>query len=150
MTETVSRWGPELTAAQLHDLLKLRVDVFVVEQQAAYPEVDGKDLLPSTRHVWIPRDGGVAACLRVLTEPDGALRIGRVCTALDVRGTGLGAVLMDAAMAFADGAECVLDSQTYAQGFYARYGFRPVGEEFVDDDGIPHIRMRKPRPGSGP
>lgn len=145
MTETFSRAGTELTAAQLHDLLRLRVDVFVVEQKAAYPELDGKDLLPTTRHFWVPGEHGAAACLRVLTEPGGVLRIGRVCTARAVRGSGLGALLMETAMAFAGEAECVLDSQTYAQGFYGRYGFRPEGEEFVDDDGIPHIRMRRPR-----
>lgn len=142
----VSAWGGELSAAQLYDLLRLRVDVFVVEQECPYPEIDGRDLVGGTRHFWVPSGDGVAGCLRVLAEPDGVLRIGRVCTSPAARGTGLGARLMRAAMDFAGDAECVLDAQTYAEGFYARFGFRRAGEEF-DEDGIPHVTMRRPRQG---
>src|SRR4051794_21510594 len=48
-----SSFGSELTAVELHAILRLRVDVFVVEQKAAYPEIDGRDLLPTTRHIWL-------------------------------------------------------------------------------------------------
>lgn len=143
MADFHSRKGTDLTAAELHDLLRLRVDVFVVEQECPYPEIDGKDLLAGTRHIWEQGDGGVTGCLRVLEQPGGVLRIGRVCTAASARGTGLGGRLMAAALEYAGDAECVLDAQTYAQGFYARFGFAPEGEEF-DEDGIPHIRMRRP------
>ncbi|UOZ11048.1 GNAT family N-acetyltransferase [Amycolatopsis sp. WQ 127309] len=134
--------GPELTAAQLHDILRLRVDVFVVEQKAAYPELDGRDLLPDTRHLWFSDDSGVMSYLRVLLDPGGIRRIGRVVTAAQARGQGLAARLMDAALTIP--AEYVLDAQTYVQGFYARYGFVAEGPEYTDDDGIPHIRMRRP------
>ncbi|PXY27180.1 GNAT family N-acetyltransferase [Prauserella muralis] len=143
MTDLLARPGPELTAAELHDLLRLRVDVFVVEQEAPYAEIDGKDLLPSTYHIWAPGEDGVAGCLRVLADPGGVRRIGRVCTAPSARGTGLGARLMEAAMEYVGDAECVLDAQTYAEGFYARFGFAPEGEVY-EEDGIPHIRMRRP------
>jgi ElaA protein len=133
--------GPELTAAQLHDILRLRVDVFVVEQKAAYPELDGRDLLPETRHLWFA-DDNVLSYLRVLLDPGGIRRIGRVVTAAQARGAGLAARLMDAALTIP--AEYVLDAQTYVQGFYARYGFVAEGEEYKDEDGIPHIRMRRP------
>lgn len=133
--------GPELTAAQLHDILRLRVDVFVVEQKAAYPELDGRDLRPDTRHLWFSDPDGVTSYLRVLTEPDGVRRIGRVVTAASARGQGLAAQLMDAALTVPG--EYVLDAQTYVQGFYARYGFAAEGAEYTDDDGIPHIRMRR-------
>jgi ElaA protein len=133
--------GPELTAAQLHDILRLRVDVFVVEQKAAYPELDGRDLLPETRHLWFA-DDNVLSYLRVLLDPGGIRRIGRVVTAPQARGAGLAARLMDAALTIP--AEYVLDAQTYVQGFYARYGFVAEGEEYKDEDGIPHIRMRRP------
>jgi ElaA protein len=133
--------GPELTAARLHDILRLRVDVFVVEQKAAYPELDGRDLLPDTRHLWFEDGGGVTSYLRVLLDPDGARRIGRVVTAAPARGQGLAAQLMDAALTVPG--EYVLDAQTYVQGFYARYGFVAEGAEYTDDDGIPHIRMRR-------
>jgi predicted GNAT family N-acyltransferase len=72
----------------------------------------------------------------------GALRIGRVCTAKTARGSGLGDRLMTAALDFAGAATCVLDAQTYAEGFYARYGFLREGTEFLED-GIPHITMRR-------
>ena len=133
--------GPELTAAQLHDILRLRVDVFVVEQKAAYPELDGRDLLPDTRHLWFEDAGSVLAYLRVLLDPGGIRRIGRVVTAAHARGTGLAARLMDAALTVPG--EYVLDAQTYVQGFYARYGFVAEGQEYLDDDGIPHIKMRR-------
>jgi len=133
--------GPELTAAQLHDILRLRVDVFVVEQKAAYPELDGRDLRPDTRHLWFEDSGDVVSYLRVLADPDGVRRIGRVVTAPSARGRGLAAQLMDAALLTPG--EYVLDAQTYVQGFYARYGFVPEGAEYTDEDGIPHITMRR-------
>jgi ElaA protein len=135
-------FGPELTAAQLHDILKLRVDVFVVEQKAAWPDIDGCDLLPNMRHLWFEQDTGVTAYLRVLRNPDGIRRIGRVVTAPASRGQGLAAQLLEAALV--DPGEYVLDSQTSVQGLYARYGFVTEGSEYVEDDGIPHIRMRRP------
>jgi len=134
--------GPELSAAQLHDILRLRSDVFVVEQKAAYADIDGRDLLPDTRHLWFDGENGVVAYLRVLSDPGGIQRIGRVVTAADARGKGLAGRLMDAAVV-GDG-EYVLDAQTYVQDFYARYGFVAEGAEYEDDDGIPHIRMRRP------
>jgi ElaA protein len=133
--------GPELTAAQLHDILRLRVDVFVVEQKAAYPELDGRDLRADTRHLWFEGSDGVTAYLRVLLDPDGVRRIGRVVTAANARGQGLAGRLMDAALTVPG--EYVLDAQTYVQKFYARYGFVTEGTEYTDDDGIPHIRMRR-------
>jgi ElaA protein len=135
--------GDELSAAELYALLKLRVDVFVVEQESPYPELDGRDLLPDTGHFWYPATGEPEAYLRLLREPDGGWRIGRVCTTKAARGSGLGARLMAAAMERIGDADAVLDAQTYAQRFYARYGFEPVGEPF-DEDGIEHITMRRP------
>jgi ElaA protein len=132
--------GPELTAAQLHDIVRLRIDVFVVEQKAAYPELDGRDLLPDTRHLWFEDGGEVVAYLRVLLDPGGIRRIGRVVTAAPARGAGLAARLMDAALT--GPGEYVLDAQTYVQGFYARYGFVAEGPEYLED-GIPHIKMRR-------
>lgn len=132
--------GPELTAAQLYDMLRLRVDVFVVEQKAAYPELDGRDLLADTRHLWFEDAGSVVAYLRVLLDPGGIRRIGRVVTAAPARGAGLAARLMDSALTIPG--EYVLDAQTYVRGFYARYGFVPEGAEYLED-GIPHIKMRR-------
>lgn len=134
--------GGEITAAELYPLLKLRVDVFVVEQECAYAEIDGRDLLPSTVHVWWQPGDEVLGYLRLLRDPDGIHRIGRVCTALSARGSGLGAVLMKAAMEHIGDDAAVLDAQTYALDFYARFGFVPEGDRFLED-GIEHQTMRR-------
>lgn len=143
MTDLRFAAGDELTAAELYALLKLRVDVFVVEQEAPYPELDGRDLLRDTGHLWYPPTGEPQGYLRLLREPGGGWRIGRVCTTRAARGTGLGGRLMAEAMARIGDAEAVLEAQTYAQEFYARFGFEPEGEPF-DEDGIEHVTMRRP------
>ncbi|HKN99521.1 MAG TPA: GNAT family N-acetyltransferase [Pseudonocardiaceae bacterium] len=141
-------WAADLTPARLYALLRLRVDVFVVEQECPYQELDDRDLEPDTRHFWISSDTdpeAPAAYLRLLTEPDGGYRIGRVCTARDARGKGLSRRLMEAALADIGDAESVLDAQVQVAGLYASFGYQPVGDEFVED-GIPHITMRRPAP----
>ncbi|TCO56849.1 GNAT family N-acetyltransferase [Actinocrispum wychmicini] len=135
--------GPQLTAGELQSVLQLRAEVFVVEQKAAYLDVDGRDLEPGTIHYWLAKDDRVLAYLRVLTEPDGELRIGRVCTALTARGSGLGQEVMAAAVADLGDAPSVLDAQTYARAFYERFGYVAEGEEYRDEDDIPHITMRR-------
>jgi ElaA protein len=138
----------DLDAIDLYRMLRLRVDVFVVEQQCAYPELDGRDLESTTRHFWIDSaDSYVMGYLRLLEEPDRTHRIGRVCTAQDARGMGLGRKLMRAAVAEARQAPITLSAQTAALDFYRSFGFAEVGAEYLED-GIPHIDMRRD-PGSG-
>lgn len=134
--------GDEITAAELYPLLKLRVDVFVVEQECPYPELDGRDLLPTTVHVWWQPADEVVGYLRLLRDQDGTHRIGRVCTTLSARGSGLGALLMKAAMEHVGDDEAVLEAQTYALNFYARFGFVAEGERYLED-GIEHRTMRR-------
>ncbi len=140
-----------LDARTFHDLVRLRVDVFVVEQEAAYPELDGRDPEPATVHVWADDGGQVTAYLRLLTEPDGTRRIGRVCVAQAHRGRGLADAVLAEALRLVESddprAEVVLDAQTYLAGWYERRGFAVAGTEFVDDDGIPHVPMRLIRSG---
>src|SRR5690348_12532759 len=133
--------GADLVAAQLYALLRLRVDVFVVEQRCPYPELDGRDVEPGTVHLWTEQDGRPVAYLRVLAD-DGAARIGRVCTAAGHRGGGHSARLLAAALAGIGDRPCVLDAQSYLAGFYARFGFAATGPEFVED-GIPHVPMAR-------
>lgn len=135
-------WAADLTPARLYALLRLRVSIFVVEQNAAYEELDGLDLLDTTRHFWLESDAGPVACLRLLEETDG-FRIGRVCTVKELRGQGLSRRLMEAALAEVGDAASVLEAQVQAQGFYAGFGFVPEGETYLEDD-IPHITMRRP------
>lgn len=135
----------ELDAATLYALLRLRTDVFVVEQACPYPELDGRDLEPTTRHLWLtpstdPTDP--RSYLRLLTDADGVARIGRVCTAATDRGAGLSRRLMLEALNRVGDRPCVLDAQSYLVGFYASFGFTPAGPEFVED-GIPHTPMRR-------
>lgn len=133
----------ELDSGTLYALLRLRVDVFVVEQRCPYPELDGRDTEPGTRHVWLSGDSGAPeAYLRVLQNPDG-MRIGRVATALHARGSGLAARLMEAALEVVGDRTARLEAQTPVAGFYARYGFVVDGPEYVED-GIPHVPMVRP------
>ena len=150
MTPPLRRsWGKDLDAATLYELLKLRVEVFVVEQDCPYPELDGRDLLTDTRHFWLEDDGGeVISTLRLMEEhPNGrkAFRIGRVCTKKQARGNGHTARLMQAALAEVGEQPCPLNAQSYLVDMYARHGFVTAGEEFLED-GIPHFPMsRVPR-----
>jgi ElaA protein len=132
----------ELDAATLYRILQLRTDVFVVEQECPYPELDGRDLEPDARQLWIERDGEIAATLRLLRDPDGTARIGRVATARSARGAGLAAQLMDRALELAGPGEVVLDAQSYLEQWYARFGFVRDGAEYLED-GIAHVPMRR-------
>jgi ElaA protein len=133
----------ELDAGTLYRLLKLRVDVFVVEQECAYPELDGRDPEPGTVHVWGSDESGeVVAYLRILDDGD-ELRIGRVVTAESSRNGGLGGRLMREALAVVGDRPSVLDAQSRLTAFYERFGYAQDGPEFVED-GIPHTPMRRP------
>lgn len=138
------RSAPQLAIAELYALLRLRVDVFVVEQACPYPELDGRDLDPGTRHLWLAdAEGSPVACLRLLAEA-GATRIGRVATRADRRGRGLAGRLLDHALASSP-APHVLDAQSHLRAWYEGRGFAVAGPEFVED-GIPHLPMRRPAP----
>jgi ElaA protein len=133
----------EIDAPTLYRILALRVDVFVVEQQCPYPELDGRDLEPSARLVWAEEGDDVLATLRVLDEPDGSARIGRVATAKGARGSGLAAQLMRHALSLVGDRDVELHAQTYLVEWYRRFGFAVSGEEYLDD-GILHTPMRRP------
>jgi ElaA protein len=129
-----------LSAAALHGIAKLRQDVFIVEQQCAYPDLDGRDAEPTARHLWIESDSRVVSALRVLDDGDGVHRISRVVTAIDHRGRGLANALMAHAIDLA-GPPVVLSAQEYLERWYARFGFVISGERW-DDGGIWHVPMR--------
>jgi ElaA protein len=137
----------DIDVGTLYRILQLRVDVFVVEQECAYPELDGRDIDPSTVLLWAERDGAVIGTLRILSEPGGAARVGRVVTAKDARGAGVAHALMTRALELVDGREVELHAQSHLAGWYARYGFEVSGPDYVED-GIPHTPMRR-RAGSG-
>jgi len=158
MTAALRRaWAKDLDAPTLYELLKLRVEVFVVEQACPYPELDGRDLLAETRHFWLEQPGrggtpageGVICTLRLMEEHAGGekvFRIGRLCTRRDARGQGHTTRLLRAALAEVGDYPCRINAQAYLAEMYADHGFIRDGEDFVED-GVPHVPML--RPGSG-
>jgi ElaA protein len=131
----------DMPPATLYSLMRLRVDVFVVEQRCAYPELDGRDLEPEALQMWAESDDAVLATLRVLHDGDDR-RIGRVATAATARGRGLAAQLMHRAVAECDGRLIRLDAQAHLADWYARFGFVVDGDEFIED-AIPHVPMAR-------
>lgn len=140
---------PELTTDELYDLLKLRIDVFVVEQSCFYPDLDDHDRHPLTQHLFCYQDGLMSAYLRILpkglTYPN-YISIGRVVTATDARGTGLGHELIKAGVAacstFFPDDKLKISAQEHLEAFYNQHGFTRVSEMYLEDD-IPHIGMLK-------
>ena len=135
----------ELTTKELYEFLKLRSDVFVVEQSCIYPDLDGNDY--DSIHVFYERDNGTtAAYLRVFPKKneEGTVQMDRVVTG--DRGTGLGGKLLKegikAAETILGAKEIYLEAQTYAIGFYGREGFEVTSDEFLED-GLPHVEMRR-------
>lgn len=128
-----------------HDLLALRIDVFVVEQECPYSELDGKDKIA---HHIIGRnqEGRVIATARIL--PPGIsykeVAIGRVVTAPSERGTGLGHQLMDAADQFIrehyGEVDVRISAQEHLEQFYKQHGFQSTGKRYLEDN-IPHVEM---------
>jgi ElaA protein len=127
-----------LSPHTLYAILRLRAEAFVVEQDCVYLDPDGRDLEPTTRHVWIERDGEVVACARVLAEAEGS-SIGRVVCAPAWRSSGLGAAVMGAALEWA-ARPVALKAQAHLAEWYGRMGFVVCGDVFLED-GIPHVPM---------
>ena len=135
-----------LDTTTLYEILKLRSEVFVVEQNCPYLDPDGRDTEPGTRHLWAERGDEIRAYLRILDD-HGVERIGRVVTAPGARGEGLAARLVAAALTVIGNRPSVLDAQSYLTDFYAKFGYEQAGPEFLED-GIPHIPMRRPAPAA--
>ncbi|OLF50996.1 GNAT family N-acetyltransferase [Pseudomonas chlororaphis] len=146
--EWLCKHHTDLGKEQLYAILQLRTEVFVVEQKCAYQEVDGLDLEGDTCHLMAWDDDQLVAYLRLLdpNSQGGDVVIGRVVIAPQARGQGLGHELMEHALKQAEKhwpqMPIYLSAQAHLQGYYGRYGFVVVGEEYLEDD-IPHIGMRR-------
>ncbi|WP_309619285.1 GNAT family N-acetyltransferase [Salinibacterium sp.] len=141
----VSRSWSELTTSELYAVLKLRTDVFFVEQKVDEEELDNRDQEPGTRHHWIADSSGTVAYLRVLVndEPehlDARHIIGRVVVRADRRGEGLAQQLMAVALKEFTGAPMLLHAQQYVAPLYAKFGFVAFGEPYAEAT-IMHISM---------
>lgn len=140
--ELVVKHFSELTAFELHEILRIRSQVFVVEQNCVYQDVDGKDT--DAWHLYLKDENGIQACLRVLDKGVSfeEAAIGRVVSLK--RREGLASRLLQEGIRVARekfGAERIsLEAQVYARSLYEKQGFRQTSEEFLED-GIPHIKM---------
>jgi ElaA protein len=132
----------DIDVTTFYRILALRSAVFVVEQECAYLDLDGRDVEPGARHLWAERGDEVLATLRVLHDADGTHRIGRVATAPAARGAGLAARLMQRALELAGDVDIVLEAQAHLYDWYARFGFARDGEDYLEDD-ILHTPMRR-------
>lgn len=132
----------ELSVDELYEILRLRVSVFVVEQNCPYMELDGLD--QKSLHVFFKDEAGIQAYLRVIdrTEENQRVSIGRVIAVK--RRCGLATKLLKEAISLAvsrfGAEEIYLEAQVYAKSLYEKQGFRQISEGFLED-GIPHIKM---------
>ena len=146
------RWNllpyDQLSADQVYDLLAARIEVFVVEQNCPYQDVDGRDR--QALHCWAESDAGVLAYGRItapgvrFAEPS----IGRVITTQLGRGQGLGRELMnrciEACLQQWPDQAIRISAQQYLERFYASLGFVSVHGPYLEDD-IPHLEMLRVR-----
>lgn len=134
----------QLTPKELYKILQLRLDVFVIEQQCFYQDMDDKDF--GSSHLWAEINGNVVAYARILgpgiSYADAS--IGRVISNPAFRGMSLGKQLMENAIEIIHanfiGAQIRISAQAYLVRFYSNLGFKQVSEEYLEDD-IPHIEM---------
>jgi ElaA protein len=134
----------ELTLDELYDILKLRINVFVVEQECPYPECDDFDKIAA--HLFIVDNNKIVAYTRVLA-PDSRYKepsIGRVIVNSEKRGSGFGYKIMNESIDYIkkefQSDNIKIQAQAYLEKFYSSLGFKKISEEYLEDD-IPHIDM---------
>lgn len=146
MLETHIKSFQDLTTNELYDLLQLRSEVFVVEQDCVYQDIDGKD--QKALHVLGYHNTNLVAYTRIFQKGDylEEASIGRVVVSAEARKHSFGKEIMnssiEAVSIYFNTSTIVLSAQTYLKRFYNNLGFIEVGEEYLED-GIPHIKMRK-------
>lgn len=145
--EVICKAFDELTPRQMYEMLRLRSEVFVVEQNCVFLDLDNKD--QECYHLLIYKNGVLEACARLLPAAVSypQMSIGRIVTSPATRGSGLGKKLVEIAISecynlFGEG-PIQIGAQLYAKGFYESFGFEQTGEVY-DEDGIDHIHMIKP------
>lgn len=134
----------ELTKDEFHDLIQLRIGVFVIEQNCPYQEVDGLD--KDAYHLIVTDKDKMVGTLRMLKPgvvyPE--LAIGRVMSHEDYRDRKMGHLMMEKAMVFIKEelklSTVRLSAQSHLTSFYEKYGFNSTGKEYLED-GIPHTEM---------
>ena len=133
-----------LSLTELHDMLRLREDVFVVEQKCIYNEIDGQD--PIAIHILGHNDKAeLVACSRILPAgSDGFPHVGRIVVRTNERGLGFASEMMNIALRALRGNfgtdRSALAAQTYLESFYERFGYVRKSEDYMWD-GIMHVNM---------
>tara|TARA_R110002073_G_scaffold81742_1_gene195809 strand:+ start:6248 stop:6694 length:447 start_codon:yes stop_codon:yes gene_type:complete len=136
----------DLTTKELYNLLQLRSEVFVVEQDCVYQDLDGKD--EKALHIIGKKDNKIVAYTRVFKPGDyfTEASIGRVVVSKEERQHKYGYDIMEASIKavkdYFDETKIKLSAQTYLKQFYNNLGFKEKGEEYLED-GIPHVAMIK-------
>ena len=129
----------DLTKRELYEILRLRVDIFVVEQKCPYPEIDGKDY--DAIHIYLENEGEILAYARVYEE-EGQVHIGRVIAKERRKGhaTLILKEAIKAAKKLYQAKEIHIEAQTYAKKLYEKVGFVEDSEIYLLD-GIEHVKM---------
>jgi ElaA protein len=146
MLTIITKHFNELTVNELYNLLQLRSEVFVVEQDCVYQDIDGKD--KQALHVFGVKNNNIVAYTRVFKPGDyfHEASIGRVVVAHNERQHKYGCAIMNASIKavkdFYNQTTIKLSAQTYLKHFYNNLGFIEEGEEYLEDS-IPHIAMVK-------
>lgn len=143
-----SKTWQDMSADDVFAVMKLRTDVFFLEQRITEEELDHHDRAPHTQHIWARTpEGEAVAYVRVVTQqppPAGdsgvSVSIGRLVVDAGWRGTGLGHELMRRALAHCGGGDVIVHAQAWVASLYAAHGFVAVGKEF-DEAGIVHVPM---------
>lgn len=134
----------EFTVPELYAVIKARVDVFVVEQDCPYPDLDGYD--QKAIHLWAEEDGDVLAYCRIFDKgiKYNEASIGRVLTTEKARGKSLGKQLIAYAVQAIENrfrtSEIRISAQDYLLRFYGGFGFEDTGKKYLEDN-IPHTEM---------
>ncbi|WP_435260939.1 GNAT family N-acetyltransferase [Tenacibaculum sp. nBUS_03] len=142
--EFVVKTFKELTTSELYDILQLRSEVFVVEQDCVYQDIDRKDAI--ALHVIGIKDSKIIAYTRLFdgNQYFDTPSIGRVVVAKSERKFGYGHDLIKASIEAVynhyENRKITISAQVYLKKFYKSHGFEPIGEEYLED-GIPHVKM---------
>ena len=134
----------ELSTTELYNILKLRSEIFVVEQNCVYQDIDDKD--QKAFHFFCKENNQITAYTRIFKPGDyyKEAAIGRVVVKNLKRGTGLGHVLITKSINEIEKAigkiPIKIGAQLYLKAFYESHGFKKISEEYLED-GIPHIHM---------
>ena len=140
--ETIVKKFEELTVEELYEILKARAEVFVVEQNCAYQDMDDVD--KEAYHVYLKEEGKLVGYLRVIDKDKrlDEVSLGRVISLK--RRCGIGTKLMLAGILVAKekfhAKRIKIGAQLYAKPFYEQVGFKQISKEYLED-GIPHIYM---------